>query len=50
MKDGPAFISSIQTDADFLNIQKRMNEHWWYALDSKCILLNEKDEFNKIFF
>ena len=27
MEDGPAFISSIQTDADYLNIQKRMNEH-----------------------
>ena len=50
MEDGPAFISSIQTDADFLNIQKRMNENWWYALDSKCILRNEKDSLTKYSF
>ena len=42
-KKGPAFAQSIQTDADFLNIQKNMNQKWWYALDSQCILENEKD-------
>ena len=50
MDDGPAFISSIQTDADYLNIQKRMNENWWYALDSKCILRNETDSLTKYSF
>ena len=44
IKKGPAFAESIQTDADFLNIKKNMNENWWYALDSKCILENEKDK------
>ena len=42
-KKGPAFAESIQTDADFLNIQKNMNPNWWYAMDSQCILENEKD-------
>jgi len=42
-KKGPAFAESIQTDADFLNIQKNMNPKWWYAMDSQCILENEKD-------
>ena len=41
---GPAFVESIQTDADFLNINKRMDDKWWYAIDSKCILDNEKDK------
>lgn len=27
MKIGPAFVESIQTDADFLKIQKNMNEN-----------------------
>ena len=44
MKNGPDFIHSIQTDAEFLNIQKRMDDNWWYALDSKSILENEKDK------
>ena len=44
MKKGPDFIHSIQTDAEFLNIQKRMDDNWWYALDSMSILENEKDK------
>ena len=44
IKNGPDFIHSIQTEADFLNIQKRMDDNWWYALDSKSILENEKDK------
>ena len=44
IKKGPDFIHSIQTDAEFLNIQKRMNDNWWYALDSMSILENEKDK------
>ena len=44
MKNGPDFIHSILTDAEFLDIQKRMDDNWWYALDSKSILENEKDK------
>ena len=44
IKNGPDFIHSIQTDAEFLNIQKRMEDNWWFALDSKSILENEKDK------
>ena len=44
IKKGPAFAESIQTDADFLEIQKNMNEKWWYALDSKSILDNDTDK------
>lgn len=50
MEIGPAFVESIKTDADFLNIQKRMDENWWYALDSKCILDNEKDRLTEYSF
>ena len=41
---GPDFIESIQTDADFLNINKRMNDNWWYAIDSRSIMDNEEDK------
>lgn len=41
---GPAFIESIQTDAEFLKIQDRLNEKWWYAFDSKTVLDNEEDK------
>ena len=41
---GPAFVESIKTDAEFLKINERMNEKWWFAIDSKCILDNEKDK------
>jgi hypothetical protein len=44
IKKGPAFAESIQTDADFLEIQKNMNEKWWYALDSRSILDNDTDK------
>ena len=37
MKKGPAFIKSINQDADFLNINKRMDKNYWFAFDSKCI-------------
>ena len=51
IKNGPAFIDLIQTDADFLNIKKRgMNEKWWFAFDSKCILDNDEDELTKYSF
>jgi hypothetical protein len=50
-KNGPAFINSIQTEAEFLNIQKRgMDEKWWFAFDSKCILGNDEDKITKYSF
>lgn len=48
--EGPAFIESIQTDADFLKIQDRMNDKWWFAFDSKCIFDNEADKVTKYSF
>ena len=48
--EGPAFIQSIKTEDDFLNIQKRMDEKWWYAFDSKCILDNDTDRLSKYSF
>ena len=41
---GPDFVESIQTDADFLNINKRMDNKWWYAIDSRSIMDNEEDK------
>ena len=50
MVKGPDFVESIKTDADFLNINKRMDENWWYALDSKCLFDNEPDKLTKYSF
>ena len=47
IESGPDFVESIQTDADFLKIQNRLDEKWWYAFDSKCILDNEEDKLTK---
>ena len=41
---GPYFVESIQTDADFLNINKRMDNKWWYAIDIRSIMDNEEDK------
>jgi len=41
---GPDFVESIQTDADFLNINKRMDNKWWYVIDSRSIMDNEEDK------
>ena len=41
---GPDFVESIQTDADFLNINKRMDNKWWYAIDNRSIMDNEEDK------
>ena len=49
-EEGPAFVESIKTDADFLNIQNRLNEKWWYAFDSKTILDNDEDRITKYSF
>ena len=44
IKKGPAFITSINHDADFLNINKRMDKkNYWFAFDSKCLF---DDDFN----
>ena len=48
--EGPAFIESIQKDADFLKLQDRLNEKWWYAFDSKCVLDNDTDKVTKFSF
>ena len=47
---GPAFVESIKTDADFLKINERMNDNWWYAIDSKSIMDNENDKLTKYSF
>ena len=45
IKNGPAFIESIQTDLDFLNIQKRgKDEKLWFAFDSRSIFDNDEEE------
>ena len=49
-KEGPAFIDSIQKDAEFLKIQNRLNEKWWYAFDSTSVLDNETDKITKFSF
>ena len=44
MRKGPAFIKSINKDADFLKINKRMDQkNYWFAFDSKCLF---DDDFN----
>ena len=37
MKKGPVFIQSIDHDAGFLKIKKRMDKNYWFAFDSKCL-------------
>mgnify|MGYP002624665155 CR=1 FL=1 len=50
LSEGPDFIESIKTDADFLNINKRMDKNWWYAFDSKCVLNNKVTDLAKFSF
>ena len=47
IENGPDFIQSIQADAEFLKIQDRLNEKWWYAFDSTYVLDNEEDRLTK---
>ena len=49
-EEGPAFVESIQTDAEFLNIKDRIEQKWWYAFDSKSILDNDEDKLTKYSF
>ena len=44
MKSGPKFVETIQTDADFLKINEKMNEKWWYAFDSLSILDSDTEK------
>ena len=50
MKSGPKFVETIQTDADFLKINEKMNEKWWYAFDSLSILDSDTDKITKFSF
>ena len=50
MKNGPANIESIIMNADFLKIEKKMGEKWWFAFDSKCVLDNDEDKLTKYSF
>ncbi len=43
MKKGPKFIESINQDASFLNINKRMDKNYWFAFDSKALF---EDDIN----
>jgi hypothetical protein len=47
---GPAFVNSIQKDAAFLKINEKMNQKWWYAIDSISILDNDNDQITKYSF
>ena len=47
IKKGPAFIESSKNYDDFLNIQDRINEKFWYAFDSNSIFDDEIDKINK---
>ena len=47
---GPAFVTSIQTDADFLKINKRMNNKWWFAIDSMSIFDQQIDNLTTYSF
>ena len=48
--EGPAFAESIKGECDFLKIEDRLNEKWWYAMDSKCILDQDTDRLTKYSF
>jgi len=43
MKKGPKFIESINQDASFLNINKRMDKDYWFAFDSKTLFEDDID-------
>ena len=49
IEEGPAFVESIKTDADFLKLEDRKDQ-WWFALDSKSVLDNEEDKITKYSF
>jgi len=48
--EGPSFIESIKSECDFLKIEDRSNEKWWFAMDSKCILDQDIDRLTKYSF
>ena len=50
IKVGPYFVETIQTDADFLKINEKMNEKWWYAFDSISIFDSDIDKITEFSF
>ena len=50
MIEGPEFIETIKNDAEFLKLQKRMDENWYYAFDSLCLLDNDIDKLTNFSF
>ena len=50
IKVGPNFVETIQTDADFLKINEKMNEKWWYAFDSLSIFDSDTDKVTEFSF
>ena len=50
MNKGPQFVETIQTDADFLKINEKMNQKWWYAFDSLSIFDNDIDKITQYSF
>ena len=40
----PNMIKTLQTNEEFLEIKKKMPNKWYYAVDSKSVMENEKDK------
>ena len=50
MNDGPLFVESITSDEIFNEIIQKMDNNWWYAVESKNILDNENDKLTQYSF
>ena len=50
IKKVPTVISSLETQADFLKLQKRLDRNWWFNIDSLSILDNDTDPLTKYSF
>lgn len=44
LKNEPNMIKTLTTNKEFCEIKKKMPNKWYYALDSKTIMENEKDK------
>lgn len=44
LKNEPNMIKTLSTNKEFCEIKKKMPNKWYYALDSKTIMENEKDK------
>jgi hypothetical protein len=40
----PAIISSFETQPEFKKLQEKLDQNWWFTIDSTSILDNEKDK------